>query len=520
NSPYSKHYTFVQTINQIPILNTQIKLNTSLNGKVTSILSSAITDKITRTVSITETPEFQSLETLFSNQISSKQWHYINGSLQLVTCIEGRDEKMHHHRVLLGSNGEVLGDINLNMNKGKDTTALAKVFLPDPLTSAQRNYGGDYVDNQDKDSEFLNNERKDVSIEVTFRNDSFILENEFVKMDNFGGPSLNPVISFDGTFYYTRAQSGFEDVMAYYHLNNFKTYIKLLGFDSLGDFQLRVDAHGDNQDNSFVNVVQGKPIMSLGTGGVDDGEDADVIVHEYGHALLYDAAPESNTGGERNSLDEAFGDYFAISYSRSYSNYNNTQVFSWDGHNEYWEGRSVSNNKKYPDNKNGSLYQDAAIWSATMIDIYNLLGKEKTDKMYIASVFGYTKNMSMQDAALLLLEAEMACFGGAHKALVAQALYNRGFDVPLSTSVALNDNNDQINLLNSETGELDLIELSLPSFTGSIRLTSLDGRTNKKVELKNVQTFKLNRFSPLPSGMYIFTVENASTLNTFKIVLN
>ncbi|MFT6815897.1 MAG: Zn-dependent metalloprotease, partial [Sphingobacteriales bacterium] len=89
NSPYSKHYTFVQTINQIPILNTQIKLNTSLNGKVTSILSSAITDKITTTVSITETPEFQSLETLFSNQISSKQWHYINGSLQLVTCIEG-----------------------------------------------------------------------------------------------------------------------------------------------------------------------------------------------------------------------------------------------------------------------------------------------------------------------------------------------------------------------------------------------------------------------------------------------
>ena len=79
-------------------------------------------------------------------------------------------------------------------------------------------------------------------------------------------------------------------------------------------------------DNS--HYLGGSGQLAFGEGGVDDAEDADVIVHEFGHALSDHASPLSNTGLERRAIDEGYGDYFAASYSRKFSDYNWENIFS------------------------------------------------------------------------------------------------------------------------------------------------------------------------------------------------
>ena len=63
------------------------------------------------------------------------------------------------------------------------------------------------------------------------------------------------------------------------------------------------DSHGTMADNSyFANPSS----LYLGTGGVDDAEDADVIVHEYTHFLSWNANQSngSNATLERQAIDE------------------------------------------------------------------------------------------------------------------------------------------------------------------------------------------------------------------------
>ena len=71
----------------------------------------------------------------------------------------------------------------------------------------------------------------------------------------------------------------------------------------------------------------------LGTGGVDDGEDADVIVHEYGHSLQDQAAENSLRKREGQTMGEGFGDYMAAAMSTLTTGGSefDTCIFDWDG---------------------------------------------------------------------------------------------------------------------------------------------------------------------------------------------
>ena len=72
-------------------------------------------------------------------------------------------------------------------------------------------------------------------------------------------------------------------------------------------------------DQSVFIGNSGNSYLLFGEGGVDDAEDADVIIHEYAHAISYAASPETNSGTERRGLDEGLGDYFAAIYSYQYN---------------------------------------------------------------------------------------------------------------------------------------------------------------------------------------------------------
>jgi hypothetical protein len=83
--------------------------------------------------------------------------------------------------------------------------------------------------------------------------------------------------------------------MAYYWVTQAQRYIQSLGFGSTlqavnkRQQLLRINQFGG--DNSFYSDGTGKLTITFGKGGVDDAEDAEVIVHEYGHSVQDNQVP-------------------------------------------------------------------------------------------------------------------------------------------------------------------------------------------------------------------------------------
>lgn len=316
-----------------------------------------------------------------------------------------------NREILLDLAGKILFQRDLNIYfRLTDSIVSAKVFLPDPLTSAQVYYGGQYKDFDNSDVPELNNQRKTVSMTVNFSNDTFYLESPYVKIEDFAPPSFLPVNSSVPVFNFTRQQSGFEDVNAYYHINVFQQYIQSIGINNLNTL-ISVDAHGSTDDLSYF--IPGGLKINFGTGGVDDAEDADVIIHEYGHALSF-FANNSNFGNERKALDEAFGDYVAASYSRGINAFDWENIFNWDAHNEFWSGRTVTNPGHYPEDAGTSIYTMGELFSSTLLQIWTELGKTVTDKLVFEALYSFSSNMTLKDAAKLIVQADTALYAGTN----------------------------------------------------------------------------------------------------------
>ena len=119
-----------------------------------------------------------------------------------------------------------------------------------------------------------------------------------------------PAYSSKGQYYFTRDQDQFEQVMAYFWVDRAQTYLQSLGFDDIvhEPFHIKVGQYGG--DNSYQTD---KPYrIRLGKGGVDDAEDAEVIVHEYGHAVHQSQVPGYGQSADAGAIGESFGDYLAV----------------------------------------------------------------------------------------------------------------------------------------------------------------------------------------------------------------
>lgn len=125
-------------------------------------------------------------------------------------------------------------------------------------------------------------------------------------------------------------------------------------------------------------------------------------------------------------MGEGYGDYFAASYSRMFSDYRWNFIFSWDGHNEFWAGRNANTNKHYPEDNSADYYSSSEIWSGALMDIFDAIGKENTDKIVLETLYGSFDNMSMPDAAQIILASEESIFGGLYYEEVYNALDARG----------------------------------------------------------------------------------------------
>lgn len=364
------------------------------------------------------------------------QWFFRGDSLMSQMVVRYRIDGIQYESAL-DENGVPTQSWTRTVYNEPDSTVRVNIYLPDPITAAEADYGGSYIDNNDANNGDLQAALSTDTLRIYWEEEAanWQLSSPFALAADFTGefepnnPNIAPpaLQSLDSdSLRLNRSQAHFEYFNVFYHLTRYKTYLNKLGFLNLVNYPIAFDAHASLADQSSFEPLGINSRLRFGDGGVDDAEDADVIIHEYGHAISNSAAPETNFGGERAALDEGFCDYLAISYSRRISNYQKEFVFNWDGHNEFWDGRVTTQNRTYPTDKTFDIYDDGILWASALAEIADYIGIESTDQIAINATYSWFPNMLMTNAAHFFLQSDTLLNGAKHSQIASIIFCQRG----------------------------------------------------------------------------------------------
>jgi len=308
---------------------------------------------------------------------------------------------------------------------GPDTsTGTGQVFLPNPVADLQNESLTDQ-----KDANYPALQPAYHIVTLTNLDGSGYLQGDWATVRSETG---DPAFSTKSTFIYTRDDDRFEQVMAYYWITEAQKYIQSLGFGTtfrpinMKSQAVRINQWG--QDNSFATDKQDE--IRFGKGGVDDAEDAEVILHEYGHAIHFSQSPTFYTSVESGSIGEGFGDYWAVTVSNVIAPTPDPAcVADWDSVS-YTSGpvhclRRVDTNLHYPEDLNSKVHHDGQIWSRALWDIRNALGHVKADTIILQAQFDFP-GTTMPDLANRTVAAAQALYGKAEAKAVLAAFQARG----------------------------------------------------------------------------------------------
>ncbi len=471
-SPIGHHFLFQQIYSGREVYKGNIKINVDHTGKVLSIGNNLFDGAVfgsDQYPAITTAPGEKQIWAFDGRKlipsVAKKIRNALTASVEEEIIPVDQTTPIHINSFTLGSGK-------------KDTLIPAKIFNPDPLTSVEAIYGdpwpdhsGRWVDSGGVDYPILNAQRKDVFIPLTLDGDTFRMENKYAVITDIHEPFIPPYKSTSSDFNFTRSQSAFEEEMCLFHISKYQDYLHSIGFDSLVNYQIQVDASGWSDDNSKFEYGVNPPYLRFGTGFVDDAEDADVINHEYTHAVGFSIAPFTTDGSQRMSIEEGNCDFVATRFSRAISQYNWNWFANWDGYPWSFNkqgGRNAGSSKRYADTT-GNYYVDCSIWSSCMNDIADQVGRDMTMKLLLTSIASYQNNMTMPEACELLLEADSVLNQKANWLPIINVCSARGFrSINVGTSESYSTLKTE--LLNSAgfaagSGSLTIHCPATPSFT-------------------------------------------------------
>jgi len=293
------------------------------------------------------------------------------------------------------------------------STGSGQVFLPNPVA-----YLGDQSLTDQKDSDYAALLPAYHIVILTNLDGSGYLRGDWANIRSTTG---DPAFSSTNTFVYTRDDDRFEQVMAYYWITEAQKYIQSLGFGStlrpinMESQDVRINQLG--YDNSFS--WDKKDYLRFGKGGVDDAEDAEVILHEYGHAMLDSQSTPFGAFGaspEAGAIHEGFGDYWAVTVSDVIAPTDDPAcVADWDSVSYTFDEphclRRVDTNLNYPEDLNGRVHHDGQIWSRALWDIRNKLGHIRADTLILEAQFNFPHDASMPEAAMAVVNAAQGLYG-------------------------------------------------------------------------------------------------------------
>lgn len=272
------------------------------------------------------------------------------------------------------------------------------------------------------------------------------LVGEFVDTDPAGNPE-QAVIEEDGIWDQGRGEPGFEAAMAYFWIDRTQRLIQELGFDDVRNESFPViPVDPDVENNAFFDGAAQE--IHLGVGpqdGINEGEDANGIVHEYGHAVLDAQVPSMiGRGGDAGAYHEGFGDLLAFLASLEFRAGDAPCLFIWTDQTCL---RRLDGDKVYPDDLDNEVHDDGEIYTGAVFDVIEALldadgltledcvGTDECDEIrdrvlttLLASNEFLTGNESLPEIAAAYLLANDTAFDGADADAIEAAFAEHGLD--------------------------------------------------------------------------------------------
>jgi zinc metalloprotease ZmpB len=300
-------------------------------------------------------------------------------------------------------------------------TGSGRVFLPNPVADLQ-----DQTLTDQKDADYAGLQAAYHTVTLTNFDGSGFLVGDWANVVSETG---DRAFSDQNSFAYSRNDDRFEQVMAYYWVTEAQKYIQGLGFGSnlrainKESQDIRINQFG--VDNSFYTLK--KDEMRFGKGGVDDAEDAEVILHEYGHAIHDSQVPGFGSSPEAGAIGEGFADYWAVTVSAMLAPTADLPcVADWDSVSYTSTTphclRRVDTDLHYPGDLDGRVHHDGQIWSRALWDIRTRLGHVKADTLILEGQFSFAVDTTMPAAAQATVAAARSLYG-KRTADVVQAIF-------------------------------------------------------------------------------------------------
>jgi hypothetical protein len=287
------------------------------------------------------------------------------------------------------------------------------------------------TDNKDADFAAVNHER--ISVPLPLLDGSGYLRGTYAIVVSETG---DPAFAAGCTFNYTRHDDRFEQVMAYYWVTASQLYLRSLGFDGvtfpeINADQQRVRINQWGIDNSFA-TTHPRDEMRFGKGGVDDAEDADVILHELGHQIHFSQSDTFFSSAEAGAISEGFGDYWAFSAGKAIAGpqFDEACIAKWDATS--YDGpangiclRRLDADLSYPDDLVGEAHADGRIWSHALRNLHYAIGQTHADTAILMAQFDWT-GTTMPDLATRIVDAVDDLYGPAEATAAGAAFHERG----------------------------------------------------------------------------------------------
>ncbi len=249
----------------------------------------------------------------------------------------------------------------------------------------------------------------------------------------------------------------FEEVMVYYHVDTAQRKIQSLGFSGnagILDQAIPAHAHYDDGTLDFLCNAFYSPLNRglhfgdssyLACGFVTDtAEDADVIVHEYGHAIQDNQIPGFSFGApldveQARAMGEGFGDFLAATIfgdpcEGEWLNFGESACAGEPGL------RWLQNTKVYPsdfeacpDEEDGSEEEHCAgeLWGGALWDLVEAFGNNQAARdlaltLVLDSHFYLDPLSTFAEGAAAIRQADLDLYGGVHVASIGSVFAARG----------------------------------------------------------------------------------------------
>lgn len=251
------------------------------------------------------------------------------------------------------------------------------------------------------------------------------LDGEYISTAN----TKDRVYRADNNFYFaTHNEKGFLETMVYYYVDYTQRYIQELGFNNIVEFDDKknrkpIVCNVGNMKWSTSFYDPSKKTLLFGAKGYPDAKDAEIIIHEYGHAIRDYQIIELVPGKESAAMEEGFGDYLAASVgarlnSNSNCSYSDTCLGEWRGSKivEVQDRcrrdtnclRRLDTSSTYPTNYICKRHCDGEIWSSALWQIRESIrniNADNADKIILQSHFLITSTASFNQAANAIVTA-------------------------------------------------------------------------------------------------------------------